>query len=101
MCVHTYIDATCLVDYIQKLKYYYFSSSPAGLDYFNVMKDITFRPQSTRKRECMQIQLIDDTIVERNEQFTVRLSSQQEDSAIVLNPRGASIQILDDDGEQT
>ena len=59
---------------------------------------MTYGPQSEREGECVRVQLINDEVVEEDERFTVRISSGLEGSAVVLDPKVASILIIDEDG---
>ena len=49
-------------------------------------------------KRCVRVQLVDDSVVERNEEFSVRLTSPLENTAIQLSPKSASIRIIDEDG---
>lgn len=69
-----------------------------GLDYVHMSQVVTFVPPS--ERWCVRVILINDEDVERNEVFTVRLSNR-DDTAVTLNPRTASVRIIDEDGKVT
>ena len=62
-------------------------------------KSVTFGPRSATEGECIRIQLIDRPDFEPDERFSVRLLSSLEGSAVLLEPKEATILILDDDGE--
>ena len=68
-------------------------------DFFEVSKSVTFGPNSATEGVCVQVELIDRPDVEKDERFSVRLSSQLENTAVILQPKEASILILDDDGQ--
>ena len=70
----------------------------AGLDYVKMSQVVTFVPPSVRW--CVRVLLIDDGDVEGNEVFSVRLSNREE-TAVTLNPRTASVRIIDEDGKVT
>lgn len=44
------------------------------------------------------MQIINDDVVEEDERFTVQLSSRLEGSSVRLDPKVASIFIIDEDG---
>lgn len=68
----------------------------AGLDYFHVSRVVTF--ESSGQKWCVRVQLVNDPEVERDKTFTIQLSSNLEGTAVVLDPKLASILIIDDDG---
>ena len=69
-----------------------------GLDYVDMSQVVTFVPPSARW--CVRVLIINDGDVEKNEVFSVRLSNREE-TAITLNPRTASVRIIDEDGKVT
>ena len=52
---------------------------------------------SAPSQECIQIDIVDDSVVEQNEEFEVEIDSPQFDSAVTIgaNPR-ATVLIVDD-----
>ena len=64
------------------------------MDYDNASTILTFGACDTR--QCTEIPIVDDMIVEMTESFFVTLESL--DSGITLDPVDGEIEIIDDDG---
>ena len=67
------------------------------MDYGNLSTIVMFEECDTQ--QCVDITIVDDEVLENVESFFVNLSrSPGLDSRIRLNPTGAEIEIIDNDG---
>ena len=71
-------------------------STTGGQDYRNVLATVYFRPDHP-PYAVVQIDILDDSLSEGNEQFTVQLKSY--DLSIILVNDIAEIVIVDNDGQ--
>ena len=71
----------------------------AGVEDYSPVSNIEllFQPASASQPQCVDIQLVDDSVLENNETFLVTLSSS--DSAVLTNPNAATVTINNDDGK--
>ena len=69
------------------------SGPMVGADYSDVTVELTFDENTTEA--CVDISIIDDDIVEDTEDFSVTLAT--DDSAVMLEPDSAIVNILDQD----
>ena len=74
---------------------YYLVSPTAAIDYTTVTAQLTF--QATVNLQCSSISIIDDTILENDEVFSVQLSTLDPD--VNLTPSTATVTIENDDSE--
>ena len=66
---------------------------------FTVEGDRNRRESTNEPTTCFGIPLMEDQLVERDEYFTVELSTQ--DSSVILMPQNATIIIRDNDGKSS
>ena len=69
------------------------SGTASKIDYSSSVKEVTFQPGETGPK-FVDIDLVDDSVDEPTEEFTVMLSS---DSRVILG-RPSTVNIEDDDG---
>ena len=70
-------------------------TSLGGVDYASVTNQtVTFEP-STSSRQCLNITTLPDSILENDETFSVSLNTA--DSDISIDPRTATVLIIDND----
>ena len=67
------------------------------MDYTSELVDLVFGPSS--RRECVLISVLNNTIPEVSEHFSVVLSMTAPLAGFVLAPDNATVVINDDDGE--
>ena len=65
------------------------------IDYLNDTINLTFMSGPPGQRQCIEISIIDDLILENEETFTVSLTA---DPGINISPAIATVTITDDDG---
>ena len=70
-------------------------SRTAAIDYTTVTAQLTF--QATVTLQCSSISIVDDTILENDEVFSVQLSTLDQD--VNLTPSTATVTIEDNDSE--
>ena len=73
------------------------SATPAGKDYNDTTVTLTF--DATFSTQTVTVPVLDDNVVEDTE--FINLALRSEDSAAVLNPETATINIQDTDSELT
>ena len=69
--------------------------STEATDYIPVSQNLTFDPQESLQ-ECIDILIMNDSIYEENEVFSVFLANNDPD--VVVRPESAMVTILDEDG---
>lgn len=79
------------------LSYLYILTPTAFTDFISTSDDLLFLPIGPTE-SCVQIVLLEDSIVENDEVFSVVLESTDPD--VVLSPTSARVTIVDDDGKR-
>ena len=74
---------------------YYLVSPTDPSDYTTVTAQLTF--QATVTQQCSSISIVDDTILENDEVFSVQLSTLDPD--VNLTPSTATVTVENDDSE--
>ena len=69
-----------------------------GSDYTKPSETITFKPNETMVKN-ITINIIDETLVENNETFSVILTSRSSPMLVVEDPNTTFVTILNDDGK--
>ena len=69
----------------------------ASADYTSKSIDLMFGPSS--RKQCVLIQVLNDTVPEAPEHFSVVLSMTTPLAGVILTPDNATVVINDDDGE--
>ena len=69
----------------------------ASADYTSKSVDLIFGPRS--RKQCVLIPVLNDTVPEDPEHFSVVLSMTTPLAGVVLTPDSATVVINDDDGE--
>ena len=69
----------------------------ASADYTSSTVDLTFGPSS--RKQCVTIPVLNDTVPEVPEHFSVVLSMTTSLAGVILTPDNATVVINDDDGK--
>ena len=76
----------------------YISDTIASADYTKKSIDLIFGPSISK--QCVQIPVINDTVPEVPERFSVVLSMTTPLAGVILTPNNATVVINDDDGKE-
>ena len=77
--------------------YSFLNCTGGGRDFLVLNQDLTITAASNGSRECFDITIIDDSIIEDTESFQVSLTSATE-NVVVTNSSSATVRIIDNDG---
>ena len=77
--------------------YLFLNCTGGGRDFLVLNQDLTITAASNGSRECFDITIIDDSIIEDTESFQVSLTSATE-NVVVTNSSSATVRITDNDG---
>ena len=77
--------------------YSFLNCTGGGRDFLVLNQDLTITAASNGSRECFDITIIDDSIIEDTESFQVSLTSATE-NVVVTNSSSATVRITDNDG---
>ena len=94
--------ATCNVPhnsrctYIVQVKCFFLT---AGEDYTHIDEELVILPGQQESEHCMMVNILNDTILENNETFTISLKSDEIGVNITLSE--ATVSIIDNDGLYT
>ena len=66
------------------------------MDYTPFDEEITIRPEQQPTEHCILVEILEDTIVESNETFSVSLTSNE--TGVNVGIGEATISIIDNDG---
>lgn len=76
--------------------YSFLNCTGGGRDFLVLNQDLTITAASNGSRECFDITIIDDSIIEDTESFRVSLTSATEN--VVVPNSFATVRITDNDG---
>ena len=76
--------------------YLFLNCTGGGRDFLVLNQDLTITAASNGSRECFDITIIDDSIIEDTESFRVSLTSATEN--VVVTNSFATVRITDNDG---
>ena len=66
-----------------------------AVDFTSVTAQLIFQPSQADVPQCEDVPILEDTILETNEFFTVELSTT--DPVVILSPQSATVTITDND----
>ena len=76
------------------IQFHFYSTE--GNDYIPVSENLTFDPQGSLQ-ECLDISLVNDTVYEEDEMYSVFLVNNNPN--VVIRPASATVTIIDEDGQ--
>ena len=71
----------------------------AAIDYTAISSSVVVKSGSINKPQCVNISIIDDSVLEHNKSFTVVITSQ--DPSVLIRINVIEVIIKDNDGENT
>lgn len=81
--------------------YYYYDNTATRDDFIEInaeLLNVALEFDDSRRRDCFEVQIVDDNLVENMEDFDLELRfiGQVDQSGVVLQPNTATVTIIDD-----